>query len=465
MRPSSMGRAVVLAAAVLAVCLTAAAWHAAPAAAAVDHAPDHATFFYDPSTHEDEARAVAVGPDQSIYVAGTLWDPVNLSLDASLVKLSPVHAAQWLILNWGAANLRDSASQVMVAGDGSVYIAGEMEFGDDVHAVFVRKYTAGGASIWLVLDYGLGHGQCYANDLKLDPDGNVLLAMQFRGPDGSDDAALIKYSADGNQQWVKKYAGPSHGDAVWYEIVTAGRQIYVVGTSDTISGVSRSLVARYTTAGQRLWLHTTGTSNQRHRTLAAANVPAGGVYAAGLKTGAGGRRGLLISYRADGGRRWVRTYAGRSGGERAEFLDVAVDPRNGRVALAGHSLHAGEGYWRFYVLMCNSNGARRWAYTQAPKVDAADAYASEVQVSSTGHVYAAGSLETGSDDVAEDVYQTYVCELTAAGSPVWFDWWPAAAVARCDPADMALSGGSVHLVGTFTTSGGGTSQYVLSWED
>jgi len=78
---------------------------------------------------------------------------------------------------------------------------------------------------------------------------------------------------------------------------------------------------------------------------------------------------------------------------------------------------------------------------------------------------AAGSLETGSGAVAEDVFQTYICELTDAGSPVWFDWWPAAAVARCDPADMALSGGSVHLVGTFTTSGGGTSQYVLSWED
>jgi len=135
------------------------------------------------------------------------------------------------------------------------------------------------------------------------------------------------------------------------------------------------------------------------------------------------------------------------------------------VALAGHSLHAGEGYWRFYVLMCNSKGAGRWAYTQAPKVDAAETYASEVQVSSTGHVYAAGSLETGSGDVAEDVYQTYVCELTAAGSPVWFDRWPAAAVARCDPADMAISGGAVHGVGTFTTSGGGTSQYVLSWED
>src|SRR5450759_3386941 len=218
MRPPAMARALVLAAAVLAACLTAAAWHAAPAAAAVDHAPDHATFFYDPSTHEDEARAVAVGPDQSIYVAGTLWDPVNLSLDASLVKLSLVHATQWLILNWGAANLRDSASQVVVAGDGSVYIAGDREFGDDVHAVFVRKYTAGGASIWLVLDYGLGHGQCYADDLKLEPDGNVLLAMQFRGPDGSDDAALIKYSADGHQQWVKQYAGQYHGDAVWYEI-------------------------------------------------------------------------------------------------------------------------------------------------------------------------------------------------------------------------------------------------------
>src|SRR5450759_3213492 len=272
MRPPAMARALVLAAAVLAACLTAAAWHAAPAAAAVDHAPDHATFYYDSSAHEDEARAVAVGLDQSIYVAGTLWDPVNLSLDASLVKLSPVHAARWLILNWGAANLRDSASQVVVAGDGSVYIAGEMEL-SDVPAVFVRKYTAGGASIWFGLYYGLAYGQCYANDLKVDADGNAFLAVQFSGPDGSDDAALIKYSANGTEQWVKKYAGPTHGDAVWYKIVTRGRQIYVVGTSDTISGVSRSLVARYTTAGQRLWLHTTGTSRQRHRTLAAAQVP------------------------------------------------------------------------------------------------------------------------------------------------------------------------------------------------
>jgi hypothetical protein len=135
------------------------------------------------------------------------------------------------------------------------------------------------------------------------------------------------------------------------------------------------------------------------------------------------------------------------------------------VVLAGHSQSAAEGYWRFYVLMCNADGTRRWVFTQAPKVDAADASASAVRVSSSGRVYAAGSLETGSADVAEDVYQTFVCELTTAGDPVWTDWWPTAAVARSAPADMAVRAGAMHVVGTFTTAGGGTSQYVLSWDD
>ena len=163
-------------------------------------------------------------------------------------------------------------------------------------------------------------------------------------------------------------------------------------------------------------------------------------------------------------RGWTKTYAGRFG-ESAGFLDVAVAPRSGRVTLAGDSLHPAEGYHRFYVLTRNADGTRRWAYTQAPKADAADACASEVRVGATGRLYAAGALQNGSDEVAEALFQTCACKLTAAGDPVWYRWWPATAVARCDPADMALSNGTVHLVGTFTTAGGGTSQYLLTWED
>jgi hypothetical protein len=457
-----MVRAALLAAAMVAS--LAGATCQATTAAGVDRAPDHETFYDDPSTRADEAHAVAVGRDQSIHIAGTLYNPVSLSLDASIVTLSPLHIQQWLFLTWADTNMSDSASQVVAAGDGSVYIAGELEFSEDVHRAFVRKYSPAGVSQWLTM-WGPAHGQCYANDLELDPDGNVLLAVAYRGPGGDDDAGLIKYSHDGAELWVRKYAGASHSDDSWSKIVTTRREIYVVGTSETLMGVGRSLVARYSSTGQRLWLHTTGTSKQGHRTVAAARVAAGGVYAAGLKTGAGGGRGLLISYRADGTRHWVRTYAGRWGGETTEFLDVAVDPRNGRVVLAGHSQSAAEGYWRFYVLMCNADGTRRWVFTQAPKVDAADASASAVRVSSSGRVYAAGSLEAGSADVAEDVYQTFVCELTTAGDPVWTDWWPTAAVARSAPADMAVRAGAVHVVGTFTTAGGGTSQYVLSWDD
>lgn len=66
---------------------------------------------------------------------------------------------------------------------------------------------------WVARFNGWGNGIDVAHSITVDDFGNVYVAGQTMGNNGTDmDFATIKYNSSGVQQWVKRYNGPRKFD-------------------------------------------------------------------------------------------------------------------------------------------------------------------------------------------------------------------------------------------------------------
>ncbi|MBL7946764.1 MAG: hypothetical protein JNN32_11935 [Flavobacteriales bacterium] len=132
-------------------------------------------------------------------------------------------------VEWGRAIVADANNDLYVAGQykTALQVTGlpELDACNNREQGFLMKLDANGNGLWSLRpqctsDQSLGQTVCTA--LALDPDGDVYLSGDFRGdtaffatdtlpnfmPSGqSDDAFVVKYSPDGEELWVKTWAG------------------------------------------------------------------------------------------------------------------------------------------------------------------------------------------------------------------------------------------------------------------
>lgn len=103
--------------------------------------------------------------------------------------------------------------------------------------------------VWQADYVGLNTGYHRGNAIGLDAVGNVYVAGQSTGAGTVadwQDWATIKYSPDGQQQWVKRYNGPAHlNDVAACMAVTPAGEVYVAGWSQASSNLVELVVIKY----------------------------------------------------------------------------------------------------------------------------------------------------------------------------------------------------------------------------
>ena len=173
----------------------------------------------------------------------------------------------------------------------------------------------------------------YAYALAPDGAGGVMVAGStwgsLGGPNAGDyDAYLARYDIAGNRLWIRQF-GTSRSDGASAlapdgagGAMIAGRTVGSLG--GTSAGGSDIFLARYDSAGNRLWIRQFGTSDWVEA-LALASDDSGGVTVAGWTSGslggptAGGRDALLARYDGAGNQLWIRQF-GTSENEKADAL-------------------------------------------------------------------------------------------------------------------------------------------------
>jgi len=251
---------------------------------------------------------------------------------------------------------------------------------------------------WVARYDGPANNGDHASAMAIDESGNVYVTGNSFASGTMHDYTTIKYDANGDTVWVRRYNGPENNQDYPYAIaVDNAGNVYVTGQiADTVTA-SACVTVKYNSVGEGQWLaRYIGThlgSNDDPRAIAVDD--SGNVYVTlqSLFWGTGYDY-TTIKYDSNGDSVWVRRYNGPTNGNdyaKAMALDDA-----GNVYVTGYSYY---GYsTRYATVKYNTSGVQQWVAEYNGPADAYD-YATAIAIDTSGNVYVTGnSRGLGTDD-------------------------------------------------------------------
>jgi beta-propeller repeat-containing protein len=281
----------------------------------------------------DAGTDIAVDHDGNVYVTGYNIETAT-SFDFITIKYSPSGAELW-VRRYDSGNGEDVPSAIACDASG-VYVTGRTNAG-----YTTIKYDFSGVPQW-VRTYSGGFGSDSPADLILDAAGNIYVTGQSTGSGTNDDYATIKYDAAGNQQWVRRYDGPSTVVANDYDravalAVDGDGNVFVTGnSSDDFATV------KYDAAGAEIWVRRyNGPGAGGDWATSVAVDASGNSYVCGASFGNSTTQYdfATLSYDPSGTVRWTERYNGPGSGYDTPY-SIAVHS-SGDVYVSGASTGIG----------------------------------------------------------------------------------------------------------------------------
>ncbi|MCY1010054.1 hypothetical protein OV079_31720 [Nannocystis pusilla] len=273
---------------------------------------------------------------------------------------------------WTRNILTDAGSSmiddILADPDGNLLVAGRFWFvadfgGGPVTAngfedAFLAKYGPAGELLWL-RTYGDDFEQ-RARSVALAPDGDILVAGEFRGQidlgggpftsAGYDDVFLARLTPAGEHVWSKGFGGPDIDLGVRVTVDDAGEVILLAGAGVAVDfgdgvpgqGPSSHLV-KFSPTGDLLW-HRSYTGNDLYPRSVAVDA-AGDIvfvgefngpvdFGGGLEEALASTNVFVLKLDPDGQFTWLRQNAGAPSGGKPFVVNVDIDAA-GDIHLAG----------------------------------------------------------------------------------------------------------------------------------
>ncbi len=238
------------------------------------------TAYDSPSQGDEQARCIALTPEGDVLVGGNTPGASQYA-DALVIKLNGATGALiWdTTVDWDLFST-DSAMEIVVASDGSIYFGGHCNNGDGLDCLTV-KLDASGNKVWAKNWDGPAFGpfsQEAVRGLRISPDGHVIMMTEGTQASNHPDYVLVKYdSASGAILWENKWGVSGYDEPVEMVLDDAG-DIYVTGLGINISNQVSTVKFRGSD-GQVLW-QAYDTIGFHNGVAGIALDGAGGVYVA-----------------------------------------------------------------------------------------------------------------------------------------------------------------------------------------
>jgi len=346
-----------------------------------------------PGNDLDYASAIAVDGSGNVYVTGpstgigTNWDYATIIYYAN-------GDTAWVRRYNGPGNYGEWSSAIAVDGSGNVYVTGESYGSGTSYDYATIKYYANGDTAWVRRYNGPGNGIDVGYSITVDGSDNVYVTGGSYGSGTGYDYATIKYYANGDTAWLRRYNGSGNLNDYAYRLAVDGSDnVYVTGRSYGSGTDYDYATIKYYANGDTAWVRRyNGPGNVEDRALAITVDGSGNVYVTGYSYGSGTANDYAtIKYYGDGDTAWVRRY-NYPADSSDEASAIAVD-HSGNVYVTGSSRDSGTDY-DYATIKYYPNGDTAWVRRYNGPGNGSDVV-SGVAVDSSDNVYVTG-VSTGS---------------------------------------------------------------------
>jgi hypothetical protein len=413
-----------------------------------------------PQHLDDIVADVAVGPDGSVYVAGTR-DSGSFSDSSQIVRVARYSSGGGLI--WqrfyaSKTNLSESAQAIAVNRYGDLYVVGSRTDQTGSKLLLLR-YDKSGHLKWVRSHRGPAQGDGEGADVAVDGRGEAYVTGQATRDSSSSDILIARYTRTGVLRWSRYWTNPTvNGPDFGVSIaVTPGGTSVVCG--DTRINVSKHawITVEFDRTGHRMWGHIFGThgnvDNKADQVVIAKN---GSVYVSGTIVLNGKRKAAVVRYGVKGALKWWHTYWGDKTSNDGN-ASVAVD-RQGNALLACTTVRTGLGYgWA--IMKFSPTGNHVWLSELDNGGDQNEVIAA-VATDADDNVYVAGTI--GTTDTADAA----LAKLNPAdGTRVWLSGYDDPLHGIDVASALAVkSGAGVYLAGSTSSQEGDADMLVASFQ-
>jgi hypothetical protein len=207
------------------------------------------------------ATEVELDAQGNVYVTGFSGHSVAGDAEDFLtVKYSPTGKQLWFNrYNASPGDGNDHPEEIEIDAEGNLIVVGLSDNFRSAYTVIQKINGASGATVWAE-DFNAATGANLKDEpyaMKLDADGNIIMAGQIRTDSNSDfDTYVAKLDAAAAVQWIKVYDGPGNND---YDgdpklALDAGGNIYVGITSEGFANYDLQII-KYLPDGETDWTY------------------------------------------------------------------------------------------------------------------------------------------------------------------------------------------------------------------
>ncbi|MCB9763258.1 MAG: SBBP repeat-containing protein [Alphaproteobacteria bacterium] len=398
-------------------------------------------------TGEDRGLALAAYADGGLALAGSTDGALDGFTNqggkdvfvAGFGTTPPVEA--WTSTRQMGTADADAAYALAVGPDDAVYLVGYSEGGLDGNTsagdkdLVLMKLDSAGTLVWTRQLGSAGAEQ--ARGVAVTPSGDVVVvgytsdAIGGHSNAGFYDAFVVAFDSDGNALWSDQ-RGTSGQDYAYDVAVSSQGDIFVAGTTsggldgNANAGRSDMFVMMYDSTGAWQWTDQRGDVGSDYG-YGVATDSAGDVYLAGGvvggidgNTGAGSTEVTVVKLDAAGAWQWT---VQRGGGLADVAADIAVDALD-RVLVAGYTRSGLDGATNaggYDAFLMELDSAGSWQWTDQRGTPSGD-YAYGVAVNDAGDAFMVGSTQGDLDGHASaGSADLFIASVDLTGAWRWTD--------------------------------------------
>ena len=300
--------------------------------------------------------------------------------DAIVVKYDREGNKQW-VKDFGGSNY-DTFNSVVETSDKGIVAVGfsnstDAEFSakGDMDAIII-KYDSEGNKQW-IKNFGGSKYDTFNSVIETSDKGIIAIGYSNSTDAGftnrgSEDAIIVKYDSEGNEQWIKNFGGASY-DVFNSVIETSDKGIVAVGRMVSTNagfinkGRNDAVVVKYDKDGNQLWVKNFGGASDDFFN-SVVETSDNGIVAIGYSNSTdagfsvkGNIDAIVVKYDNEGNQLWVKNFGGSSD----DYFNSVIETSDKGIIAVGYSYSTNAGFVNkgnrdAIVVKYNENGSQLW---------------------------------------------------------------------------------------------------------